>query len=151
MKMNPHDLKQGDLVRYTPAFIRSTGQYTPPINGLVAGFVSRPSSKESYLVIVTWSDASKATMVGPGNIEPYPRTSGGLSQSFLVGQAKRDLKGFRKIAKKHGWPDRELAQIVDKLPRAENPRRVTRKRPSVTRTKAKTSDFARLANKLKGR
>ena len=148
--MDAHDIKQGDLVRFTAAFLRSTGQYTPPINGLVDGFVI-VRGNESPRVIVFWSDASKAVMVHPGNIEVYPRKPGGVSQSFLVGKAKRDLKEYRAFAKNDGWSDRELAQIVDELPRVENPRRVTRQRPSVTRTKAKTSDFARLANKLKGR
>ena len=144
MNMDAHNLKQGDLVRFNAEFHRQTGRHAHQKIGLVAGFAI-PGHKIP-LVLVIWSDKSEADMVHPSNLEVVPRMPGGVKQSSLVGKAKKHLKEFREISKTRGWKDR---QIVAKLRRTENPRRVTRQRPSVARSKGKPSGFARLANKLR--
>ena len=50
-----------DLVRYTAAFCRSTGQYTPPIDGVVCDV--------GTFVAVQWCDRAAPVLVHPGNLE----------------------------------------------------------------------------------
>lgn len=73
----PPRLMPGQLVRYTADFLRSTGQYTPPINGMVVGSVG------DYVLVVWSDDDRRAVRVLPLNLEIDRRAMAQASDAHL--------------------------------------------------------------------
>lgn len=74
-------MKIGQLVRYTPAFCRSIGLYTPPVNGIIVDIHS------PRFVKVWWCDTEPgdAMLVNTANLESDPsKMSDGMRDALLA-------------------------------------------------------------------
>lgn len=104
--------KEGDIVRYTTNFLRSTGQYTGvPINGKVVGTTK---IGDTVYPMVHWSDRDEAVPVHPGNLELDPRRrkrNVGVSPAEKERRRRRTERGEKSKKRRRTGGRRKKARL----------------------------------------
>lgn len=92
---------KGDIVIYTADFLRSTGQVTRPIDGIILGH-------RGDTALVMWNDADSPIRIAEGNLELVKK-----AEPWLVATADALLKEHPHANPPPGYQPREYAELFE--------------------------------------